>query len=71
VYLLLTTRQPETATGPLHVVALDATTGAVLGDRALSCGAACQQSTIVADEHSVVVAARDATAHRATLFALS
>ncbi len=71
VYLLLTTRQPETATGPLHLVALDATTGAILGDRALSCGAACQQSTIVADERSVIVAARDATAHRATLFALS
>jgi hypothetical protein len=71
VYLLLTTRQPETATGPLHVVALDASTGAMLGERALSCGAACQQSTIAADEHSVVVAARDATAHQATLFALS
>jgi hypothetical protein len=71
VYLLLTTRQPETATGPLHLVALDASTGAVLGDRALSCGAACQQSTIAADEHSVVIAARDATAHRATLSALS
>jgi hypothetical protein len=70
-YLLLTTLQPETASGPLHVVALDRATGAVLGDHRLDCGAACQQSTIAADDHSVVVAAREPAPHAATLFALS
>jgi outer membrane protein assembly factor BamB len=70
-YLLLTTRQPETASGPLHVVALDRATGAVLGDHGLACGTSCQQSTIAADDHSVVVSARDPAPHTATLFALS
>ncbi len=70
-YLLLTTRQPETASGPLHVVALDRDTGAVLGDHGLACGAACQQSTIAADDHSVAVAAHDPAPHTTTLIALS
>jgi outer membrane protein assembly factor BamB len=71
VYLLLTTRQPATATGPLRVVALNRSTGAVLAEPALSCGAACQESTIVADDHSVVISAPDPTAHTATLYALA
>jgi outer membrane protein assembly factor BamB len=56
VYLLLTTLQPETASGPLHLVALDRASGAVIGNHDLSCTSACTTSTITADDHSAVVA---------------
>jgi len=54
-YLLLTTTQPETASGPLRLVALDRSDGHVVGDRSLSCGVACLRATVAVDERSAVV----------------
>jgi hypothetical protein len=68
-YLLLSTRQPETAGGPLRLLAIEG--GQVLGDTGLSCGAACGQATVMADEHSVVVASREPEPGVLTLVALA
>jgi outer membrane protein assembly factor BamB len=56
-YLLLTTSQPETASGPLRLVALDHTDGRVVGDHSLWCATACQRATLAVDPRSAVVAA--------------
>jgi outer membrane protein assembly factor BamB len=70
-YLLLSTRQPETASGPLRVVALDKETGSAAGDHLLSCDISCTQSTIAAGTQSVVVASPNPRATTLNLVALA
>jgi hypothetical protein len=62
LYLLFTTRQPETASGPLRLVALDPATGQATGGHSLSCAIACLKSTVAVDAHSAVVATHTGTA---------
>jgi outer membrane protein assembly factor BamB len=68
-YLLLSTRQPESAGGPLRLLAIEG--GQVIGDASLSCDTACGQATITANEHSAVVASRERAAGLLTLVALA
>lgn len=59
VYVLLTTLQPEAASGPLRLLRIDPAKGTVTGDdSALSCGVSCNASQLSADGASVVIGTR-------------
>ena len=59
VYVLLTTLQPEAATGPLRLLRIDPGSGTVTGDGSgLSCNVSCLATQLSADQTSVVIGTR-------------